>query len=370
MTQGLSAAETSALALSFHGINYRLESDHLPFVKYARQYLAGLFEPCLEFEAPAPQPVDALTRLHWNAAPPAGLKSGCARQWGRRLWQVDGRALLAELPLLPGCQIEARWLEGRLEIDAYYRPVSWRERVGLRLEQSRERLFSALVYYLVYFPLIHYLEQTRGWQLLHSAAIQSPVSDRPESAVLLAGLPGSGKTTLSLALLGAPQAQLVSDNLLLAGEQRVYACPENIHVSAQSLSLLPPGVQDRLADAGRGLSYNRRDHALPATARCQQSSPRAFFFVGLSDRLECRLLQAGLALERSLAFDEQAREIQAYRQFAASLELIAPQQGSVEARLATLRALFNQVACYELWLERDAPLQAAVELVNQTAFSS
>ena len=341
--------ENRQLTLVLHGAVCRLETAHIPFLAYAKEYLA-------DFVAEGKASPEVQVRLHWDAAPPKVRRNGTGRRWGRRLLQSDSnsdpRLLQTEILHLPGLQLDASWSGGRLFLDAYYRPSTRWERLGHRLKRGNPRVFVTLIYYLVYFPLIHYLEQTRGWHLLHAGAVS-----RPDGAWVLAGLPGSGKSTFTLALLADPQARLLSDNLLLFDEEQVYACPEPIHLSADSRQLLPSLVQARLADADRDFSHGRRDFRLPPEAREWTARPRTLLFLGLADQADCRPLSTEVALNRLLAFDQLAKEVNAYAQFAAALELIAPRPGQAQAHRMALESLVSYMACYELWLEKGSGLQ-------------
>jgi hypothetical protein len=261
---------------------------------------------------------------------------------------------------LPGLQLEVAWESGRLTVDAYYQPVSRLQKLIQRMGQGTARLFNILIYYLIYFPLIHFLEQQHGFHLLHAAAISHPGGD-----FLLAGLPGSGKSTFSLVMLSDPEALLLSDNLLLFKGFQVFACPEIIHLTPFSEELLPSNVKAHLSQTGRGSSYRRNEYYLAKQARCWQAQPRTLFFLGLSSKLECRRVDRPEALGRLAVFDQMAKEINAYASFVAPLELIAPWPGQFDRKQAALRELVSQLACYELWLEKGNGLEAARQSVEQ-----
>lgn len=341
------------LFFSLHGVLGILETDYAPFLGYARTALAAL--PAGDEAIP-----DIVTRLYWNTLPPKLWNDGQVRRWGRRLLQTGERILLTEVPELPGLQLEASWENGKLVLNAYYRAISHRKRFAQRLGRTEARLFAILTYYLAYFPLIHFLEQTRGWHLLHGAAVS-----QPKGGILIGGLPGSGKSTFSLALLADPQTQLLSDNLILFDAEKIYACPETVHLSQSSQNLLPVEARQRLVETGRVYSHERRDHALDEEARAWETRPRAIILLHLGPQANCRNISSEVAEERLHTFDWMAKEINAYSQFAAPLELIAPQPGVSGRRKETLAALVSQAACFELQLEQGGDLLAATHQTGQ-----
>ncbi len=316
------------LNLALHGANCCLETDHIPFFSYAHRYLTNL--------SVGEATPDVFVRLHWDAAPSQSWRNGSVRRWGRRILQANQRILQTEILYLPGLQLEAKWSNGKLMIEAYYRPTSRRERLAHWLGREIAPLFVMLIYSLVYFPLINYLEQTRGWRLLHAGAISSPAG-----AWVLAGLPGSGKSTFTFSALANPQARLLSDNLLLFDAERVYALPEPIRLSLASRALLPPAAKNRLVDTGRDFSHGRREFCLPPEARDRQTKPQALSFLGLTGgRVDCQPLSTSVALNRLLTFDQMAKEVNFYTQFAASLNLIAPSHGQTQHHLSTTKPCY------------------------------
>lgn len=339
------------LTLELHGATCRLESDYAPFAAYARAYLADLVVE----DGPVP---DVVSCLHWDALPPDEWREGRVLQHGRRLWQSGNSVLQLELAELPGLQIEAGWSDGVLVVDAYYRPASKIGRLAQRLNVARQRAFAILVYYLAYFPVIYHLSRARGMHVLHAGSVW-----RPEGGWIIAGLPGSGKTTFTLSLLSDPHTRLLSDNLLLFDGERVYACPEPLHLSAASRGALPDGVEGRLVDARRDYSHGRRDFRLSATDRAWQARPGALFFLGLGSRLDLRAISPEDALERLLDYDRLAKEIDAYEQFAAALDLAGPGGGRNRGRVRALEGLVSRLNSSELWLQRGADVSRAFQLV-------
>ena len=389
--------KVDSLTISLHGVICRLEADQPAFLDFARRHLFGLFEfenepgPGLHSEA------GVVARLHWDAAPSSDWRHGTERQWGRRIFQSGARLLQSEVLPLPGLQLEAGWMSATkpagdvLRLEAYYQPASRLQRFAQRMGLTAE-VHHALIYYLVYFPLIYILGQTRGCYLLHAAAVTYPsgasslagatqpaeTSPAPGPGWLLAGLPGSGKTTFALSLLANPQARLLSDNLVLFDERRVYALPESIHLSGSSRAKLSPAVQDMMQDTGYGKgSYARGEYRLPPAARRAQAIPQALFFIGLratelagatepAGETHCAPLAPAAALRRLLAFDHLSKEMAAYSQFAAALDLISP-GGGESCRRSTLERLVSSLACFELWLRRNAPLEETAMKVEMLA---
>lgn len=363
----------AALSFSLHGAVCHLESSYSFFLDYAGQTLAGL----LEAKKPGTPPV-ITSRLHWDSEPPGQWQAGTARYWGRRLLQCGERILQTEVLSVPGLQLEVSGTAAGLTLEAYYRPVARMEKLAHRLNHVSVRLMNALIYYLVYFPVFYYLEQSRGWRVLHAAGLSLP-----HGGCLLAGLPGSGKSTFALSLLASTQAQLLSDNLLLFDSRQIYACPETIHLSRESQDLLPVDTMNSLRSSGRSSSFNRREYILPGEWRAEKSYPRALFFVGLAENFTCQSVPAGVAVERLLAADQMAREVQAYTQFASPLRLVAPQlswqhrpgqvshQGVVPTILqptdlrTMLKALLAGMDCYELWLQKGAGFGPAADAVQR-----
>lgn len=367
---------TADLTFRLHGVICRLYTGRLPFAQYARRHAAvtGLLDATQESPetASVQTQAQARVRLHWDVKPPTSSESwskGAVQQLGRRILlrrlpgEVGSRLLQTEVPPLPGLQLEASWSPAGLNLDAYYRPHSPRARLTTRLPAPRDRLFAALLYYLVYFPLIYLLEQSRGQRLLHAGAV-----NHPDGAWLLAGLPGSGKTTFALSLLADPATCLISDNLLLvddAAGMQVYTVPEPIHLTQDGRESLPPVVQALLHATRQGSSYGRHVYQLTPIRRLQSAPLRALFCLGIADEPTCRPLSPQAAFQRLQAGDGLARELQAYTQFAATLDLLgSPLQ---PRRPASLDRLLSNLPCFELWLERGADrlLSQAADVMRQ-----
>jgi hypothetical protein len=350
---------TSLPSLDFrlHGVSLRLESRHSAFLQAARSSLPDLVAQHTSEENGLPGEIHISSRLNWEEEPPPLWRQTGVRRWGRRLLQSEQRVLQTEIPALPGLRIESEWQEPRLCLEAYFqRPLTW-QHLTQRLVGTGAQL-AALSYYLVVFPLLHYLEQMRNLHPLHAAA-----AVHPAGSFLLAGLPGSGKSTFSMSFLEDPETRLISDNIVLYNKEEVFSCPETIHLSEDALRRLPAAAAARLERGGQRHSYGRDIYRLIPRARAESARPRALFFLGIAAQTTLRPIPTAPAVDRVVGMDGMAKEISAYNQFAAALDLAAPLGGQAARRSAGLHSLFQKISCFELWLEAGGDLSLGRKLI-------
>ncbi|HIP96354.1 MAG TPA: hypothetical protein EYH32_03965 [Anaerolineae bacterium] len=343
------------LTVSLHGIELELRSENPRFLRYARHYLRDLV---------APTAAQAHVKVHlaWGQS----IVSATDGQWdrlGRRLLRDEKRIVQTEVLALPGLQLCATATGDELEIEAGYRFPSRRSHLTYVLQgrAGETRLFVSLIYFLVYFPLFWYLERERGWYLLHAAAVA-----HPHGGALLAGLPGVGKSTFTLALLADPAVRLLSDNLVFHDGEQVYASPEPIHLDRRSRALLPD-LGERLGPAGQAFSHGRYDYQLVPAGRADATRPRLVGILRLAPQTEARPLSRGVCLERLLAYDRLAKEVDEYNKQAAIFGLLSPRAGESRRRLEALERLLAKVDCYEIALQPGVNLGPVAAQVGRLA---
>jgi hypothetical protein len=343
------------LCLSLHGAHLVLKSDHAGFLGYARGHLEMLLSQAQETP-------DIQVHLHWDeqlATPDAS--SGQVHWLGRRLLLGNDGILQTEIPMLPGLQLKTSLDGTALLLQAAFRsPPQWMKLFpGLRHQVHQDRIYATLIYYLIYFPLLSYFERTRHWYPLHASAVNWPTG-----SVVLAGLGGVGKSTLTLALLSHPQAQLLSENLILYDSQRVYAFPEPIHLDDTSYQLLS-NLPQRLSTTGRTYSHGRQSYQVYPSAQTLSGIPCLFCTLRQGRALALEPLPATEALEIVLSSDLLAKELNEYAQQAAALNLLSPRLGSHQERITALQQLLAGLPCYQLTIRPGEDLKRAINLVQE-----
>jgi len=336
--------------LSLHDVTCQVRADYPPFLKTLQALASGMFAERAEGR---PQ-VDI--SLAWNAA----LERDSAAMGLGRGVERRGQWVVQRSPaFLPGFEIETAWEGECLQVRAAYRPagpVSW---AAQRLGRSQEKLLSGLVYAAVLFPLLYALER-RGLHPLHAAAVR-----QAQGVALLAGLAGSGKTTVSLGLLAEPEAGLLSDNLVLFDRQRVYPFPEPLHLSPESMALLPQAARRRLESYGAAFSYGREVYRYVGALEAP-GAPRAVFLLSQSEpgqATQCRQMEPSEGWAWLEAADRLARERQAYEAFAAAADLDGSSPHRSLGRALTLQALLGDAPMVALNVEKGAELEGARRLV-------
>jgi hypothetical protein len=347
------------LKLSLHGVGLELQSDNSRFLRYARHYLRDLVAPTVE---------QAHVKVHLTWGQP--IVPTIDDRWerlGRRLLLNEKHIVQTEVLALPGLQLSVALTDEGLAVNAGYRFPSPHSRLGyiLQGQAGEARLFITLIYFLVYFPLFWYLERDRGWYLLHAAAVA-----HPNGGAVLAGLPGVGKSTFTLALLADPAVQLLSDNLVFHDGEQVYAFPAPIHLDQRSHALLPD-LGERLGPAGQAFSHGRYDYKLTSAARADATRPRLVGILRLAPQTEVRPLSREVCLERLLAYDQLAKEVDEYSKQAAVFSALSPRVGESHRRLEALVRLLTKADCYEIAVQPGVNLgPIAAQVSNLVGWSN
>lgn len=327
------------LSCSLHDVALRLETSNADFINVAQDYLGSLMTE------PVPQAIDV--QLLWDRDLPSDPE---LERVGRRVWLGDERLRLSEIRLMPGLQMDVIWREHQLRIQAAYRWPDRRTRWLAKLSESlRMRTYLSLVYYLVYFPWGWWLDRVRGWVLLHAAGLT-----HAQDGLVVAGLPGCGKSTFVWAALSRSGWRVLSDNLLFTNGEQIWACPEPLHVDKHARQL-GGAAADHVQATGRTFSHQREEFSIAPSRRAHSARASHVLFLRRGQHHVVRPMQSAAAFRRLWANDSLAQEWRAYRSSIAALQHLVPEIGDPERRWASLSGL-SRLPCYEVVAEENQAL--------------
>lgn len=346
--QGISGHK---LGVQMHGVTLTLESNHAPLISYAAEHLNGL--------AGAPvQTPNLVVRCvwsqgEWDAQANPFPADGALNVIGKRMLGNDHELIWLNTLRLPGLQLRFSREGDSLLFDVAYRYHS--QKIETTPDYEYTKYFS-LMSYLVYYPLMWYLENFRGWTVLHASALASA-----NGGIIIGGLGGVGKTTTCVALLQRPGISLISENLIFTDGDFIYPCNEPIRLDAGSLAMLgenPAGLAPMAFP--EGLKKKWFFH-LRTNGQLQKVKPAALFLPQFTAQRFVTPLTSELAAEKMVAINRLTRELDDYSWYAAALEMHWPNIGQARNRLEVLRRFAENVRCYELGIDRSAGVNAVVE---------
>jgi hypothetical protein len=245
----------------------------------------------------------------------------------------------------------------RFEVRFHYAvdPVGWRRTVkralrGRRLAGLRRARMSTLTYYAIYYAVWWHLEAQGLAHPLHAGAVA--IDGR---GLLLAGLPGCGKSTLAASFLGTPGVELLADNVVLHDGARIFGCFEPLLLDEPTRAWLAERVP--LSAVGRSHQYARDAFHAPHRVDALPLGAAVILARGRDTRLE--RLGARECARMLLAINEAAKEIRRYHVLAGIFALVE-REGlrHYEQRIAHLDALLAGVPCYWLRVREGAPGEA------------
>ena len=249
-----------SVCFEMHGVRVRIESELPAFADYA----GAVLEP---FVVADEGRFDIRSVLQWrDGAPPRKSGEGGFEPlvWTRRpdrdLYVGERGCQWLRIDDFPDLQMELAMRDDSVEVTGRYffhlatgstAESLQRLRHRSQLDEMRGRRFSTLLYYLFYHPLLWWLSRGAGWHVLHGGAVATRFG-----AIVLAGMPGCGKSSLSVAMLANPELRVLSDNLILHDGQNVMACPELLLLDENSRRLAGAGAH-RLTPTGETRVFSR-----------------------------------------------------------------------------------------------------------------
>ena len=347
------------------GVRCDVRTDHDEF----GQYLTDHFP---DAGAASDGAADIAVDVRWSEGRPAARTPGALfRGWpvetriDRHVYLGPRHVLWLRIDDAPeialACEREAHRRRYEVRYDFSPGAAGWRGAVKRtlahrQLKRLRRARFSTLTYYAVYYPVWWHLEAARAAHPLHAAGVVLG-----ERAIVLAGLPGVGKSSLVLGLLGTTGAELLSDNVILHDGEHVFGCFEPLLLDAAARSALG-GALD-LVPLGRRHVWNRDAYHVAHRANGVVAGHVVLLARGARTRLEP--LDPAACARLLLAVDVAAKEVRRYHVFAAILGMAEPDglAGAAE-RAARLQKLCASVPCHRLVVREGAPHEALALLAE------
>ena len=349
----------ASLGVALHGVRLNVHCDYAPLVDYVREHLGGEVGPATTPFAGA----DLDVRCLWSEGElddepgSAVLLSECApvaplERIGKRMLGNADDLLWLDPQRMLGLQLRVRRRERGWEFIVAYRYHPGAKHRHDAREYEYKKFFS-LMSYLVHYPVFWHLERTRGFALIHAASLGTGMG-----AVMVGGLGGVGKTTLSLALSRQPGFTLGAENLSLTDGATVLPVHEPLRLDPRSLELLGEmrGLTPMRFPAG--FKAKHLLHARPAASE-PPWTPRALYLPHFSTRRVTRLSPAEAA-ERFMAMNRLTLEVDDYVWFASALDLHWPSPGLTARRTSVVEAMTRHAACFDLGVDPTAGVDAAV----------
>jgi len=365
-----SAPRPQPIEIELAGASLQLRGDNAELLEYARVHLAPLgrstaAEPAIESEL----------RWHEGAPPERAARHpqlGGMERLDRDLYRGEGQLLWFRIDELPDLHLQFHWDGRRLRVEGdYYHRLSKRassDRLKRlvyrsRVPQLRQRRFTTLLYYLVYYPCFWWLERQRDLHPIHAAGVE--LDGR---VVLLAGPSGVGKSTLSTGLAALPGARLLSDTFILHKGTTARPVCEPLLLDRFSREWIGAGAE-RLQPIDWRYCLGRDGFHWPREHQSGGGEVKLLLFPHRAARPGLRRVEPQAAHARISSGDFIINDLRRYWAFAAVLEMLDPTL-LVAARERNLAELTAAVPCHEIGLTREVGREALAAQVRQLAAAS
>jgi len=145
--------------------------------------------------------------------------------------------------------------------------------VLLRRRYSKAHQFQTALRSMFHFPIFYILEKYYNIHLLHGSALA-----KNDAGIILCGLAGVGKSTLSMELILKRGYKHLTDNYVLFGSDKVYGFPEPIRIDKKAIRLISRAFVPK-----DNFKVNNRSYfVLPTDLTIPEANINRIFFTVLS----------------------------------------------------------------------------------------
>jgi len=236
----------------------------------------------------------------------------------RTIWLKDSCVYLSDIERFPGLRLKASLAGETLIIDADYRKKSsaLHRIVSMSRRNRQTSLFNlGIVYYLIYFPILYYMEHFRGRYLLHAGAIEYK-----QKGVILSGLGGVGKSTFIISSLFMHGIRILSDNLIFYDLNKVFPFPEPVALNRDNL-VFPGDIDKILIAKNLATTHGRSLYAPKPELRCPKASPTHLLWLQWGAENRVVPIAREELKQKLLLINLLAKELREYYILAASFDL-------------------------------------------------
>lgn len=341
------------LGVRMHGVTLAFETDHEPLLDYARRHLHGLIVD--DTSVPHLRVRCFWSQGEWDETANPFATHEPLNVIGKRMLGNAHELIWLNTLRMKGLQLRFRRAHEQWHFEVAYRFHPKKEKLESLPEYEHKKYFS-LLSYLVYHPLFWYLENFRGWSVLHASALA-----HEKGAIMIGGLGGVGKTTTCVALLQRPGFALMAENLVFTDGEFVYPCYEPIRLDENSLKILGADLKGLTPMIfPEGLKDKTMFHP-PVTKSAEQAQAAALFLPQFAPQRYVKKITAELAAEKMLAMNRLTRELDDYYWYASALEMHWPRPNHAAQRAEIMRRFAARTRCFELGIDRGAGVEAVVK---------
>lgn len=214
--------------------------------------------------------------------------------------------------------------------------------------KREEELFFELTYPIIYYPLFWYSEYFFHSHLLHASAIEFD-----GKGIVICGLEGMGKTSLSLSLLQEKNSYFLSDNLIFYDNEAVYPCYELVRIHKHDDISLWQGKFERVTELRMSKDFCRSTLKLDK----KMTKPTFFIFPKFSAHFSIEKISTPEAVNKAIILSNIPSELNNYVVHRNLYNLLDLQFNLYGSRYEVLGDLLAKSSCYEVGMPKSDGLE-------------
>jgi hypothetical protein len=332
------------LKLTIQDIKIRVSTNNLAYYNYLRLHFSKVI--VAEYDGGCDLEINAGWKSDfWGKNPPRLETSEGMSAIGANTFLGDGHiATLRKIGRKRKVWLSYTLEKGKLRLNAFSHIKTFKDSLRYNiLKQPQESYFFELTYPLIYYPLFWYIEYFKNIHVMHASAVS--ISNK---CVLICGLEGIGKTSLSLSLAKEKGSYLFSDNLIFYDKEKVYPCYEPIRINRNDdKSVWEYGFKKinefrTLKDFYEPLFFNRALNGKPSIIIIPCFN-RTFFI---------RESSAAIFANRIMNINQLTAELGNYNEYASVMNMLVPEFNIWDKRREALSHILDSARCYEIGMPK------------------